>query len=124
MTERNPFPPAPIKSRIQAIDGLMGSQWRQWIGALTLSVQRVRVFSFAVDVPNLTAGAAWWVQVSCPGAVAGDFAAAALSPADRDLTVTAQVTAADTVTVFVQNLGAGAINLAPGILRVRVERSA
>jgi hypothetical protein len=124
VTERNPFPPPPIKSRVEQPDGLLGSQWRQWVGALTLWVQRVRVFSFAVDVPSLGAGASWWVQVSCPGVVAGDFAAAALAPADRDLTVTAQVTAADVVTVWVVNLGAGAVDLAPGVLRVRVEKSA
>lgn len=123
MTERAQFPPPPGKSDVTARDGTMSLAWLTWFGALSAWVQRVRVVSTPVDVPNIAPGGGWWGQVTVGGARPGDFAIAALDPANRDLAVSAQVTANDTVTVWVRNHGAGAIDLAAGTLRIRLERA-
>lgn len=123
MTERAGFPPPPDKSGVANRDGTMSLQWLTWFGALSAWVQRVRVVAVAVDLPSIPAGDGWWGQATVAGAAVGDFVTASLDPADRDLAVTAQVTAADTVTVWVRNYSAGAINLAAGTLRIRLERA-
>lgn len=123
MSERPQFPPPPSKSQVINRDGTMSLGWLTWFGALAGWVQRVRVAVANVDVPSIPAGGGWWGQVTLNGAAPGDFAVAALDPADRDLAVSAQVTAANTVTVWVRNHGASPIDLGAGTLRVRVEKS-
>lgn len=123
MSERAGFPPPPGKSLVANRDGTMSLQWLTWFGALSAWVQRVRVVSVAVDVPSIPAGSGWWGQATIDGAAVGDFVTASLDPADRDLAVSAQVTAANTVTVWVRNHGAGPIDLAAGTLRIRLERA-
>lgn len=123
MGERPQFPPPPGKSDVTNRDGTMGLAWLTWFGALSAWIQRVRVIPADVDLPAIAAGGGWWGQVTVAGAAVGDFAIASLDPADRDLAVSAQVTAADTVTVWVRNHGAGAIDLAAGTLRVRLEKA-
>jgi hypothetical protein len=122
MTERAGFPPPPIKSIVTNRDGTMALAWQTWFGALSGWIQRVKVVAAAVDLPSIPANGGWWGQVSVVGARRGDFALAALDPADRDLAVSAQVTADDTVTVWVRNHGAVGIDLGAGTLRVRVEK--
>lgn len=122
MSERAGFPPPPIKSVVTNRDGTMALAWQQWFGALSGWIQRVKVVVAPVDLPSIPAGGGWWGQVSVLGARRGDFALAAFDPADRDLAVSAQVTADDTVTVWVRNHGAGAVDLGAGTLRVRVEK--
>ena len=123
MGERAQFPPPPGKSVVTNRDGTMSLGWLTWFGALSAWVQRVRVVSADVDLPSISAGGGWWGQVTVAGASLGDFALASLDPADRDLAVSAQVTAANTVTVWVRNHGASPIDLAAGTLRVRVEKA-
>lgn len=123
MVERAQFPPPPTKAKIAAADGLMGQQWLIWLGALAVWVQRVRVHVFTVDVPSVPSSGGWWAQFATPGAVPGDFAIASLDPGDLDLAVSAQVTAANETTVWVRNWGAGAIDLAAGFIRIRIERA-
>ncbi len=122
MSERLQFPPPPSKSVIADRNGLFTLQWLAWIGALTNWVQRQRVYSYAVDVPSIPSGGGWWGQFSVEASV-GDFAVASLDPADRDIAVSAQVTATNVVTVWARNWGAGAIDLAAGTLRVWVQRA-
>ena len=55
------------------------------------------------------------------GAALGDFARASVSGDLQGVTLTAWVSAADTVSVRFQNGAAGAIDLASGTLRVRLE---
>lgn len=123
MTERPQFPPPPGKADVAARDGTASLAWLTWFGALAAWVQRVRVIAEPVNVPSIAAGGGWWGQVAAPGARLGDFVIASLDPGNRDLAVSAQVTANDTVTVWVRNHGAGAIDLAAGTLRVRIERA-
>jgi len=123
MTERASFPPPPVKSGVTARDGTMSLVWLTWFGALAAWAQRVRVVSVPVDVPSIPAGGGWWGQTTVEGLRVGDFATASIDPANRDLAVSAQVTATDTVTVWIINHGASAVDLAAGTLRLRLERA-
>lgn len=123
MSERQPFPPPPSIARLADRDGTPSLTWVQWFGLVASSIQRTRVVVADVDLPNIAAGGGAWVQVTVAGAALGDFVTAALDPADRDIAVSAQVTAANTVTVWARNHGAGAIDLAAGTLRIRLERA-
>ena len=123
MVERPAFPGPPDKAPFVKEDRRLTLQSLAWMTGLTTWIQRVRVHLFAVDVPAIAASGGWWAQFTTPGAVPGDFADAALDPADLDLAVSAQVTAADTTTVWVRNWGAGPIDLAAGTVRIRIERS-
>lgn len=123
MSERLQFQPPPSKSRVAAQDGTFTLQWLAWLGALTTWVQRVRVYVFAHDVPSIPSSGGYFVTFTCPGAVVGDFAVASMDPAAQDLAVAAQVIAADSVTVWIRNWGAGAIDPASGTIRIRVERA-
>jgi hypothetical protein len=122
VSERLQFPPAPTKSPVLDRLGLLSLPWLTWIGALVNWVQRQRVYAYAVDVPSIPSGGGWWGQFSVE-AVEGDFAVASLEPADRDIAVSAQVTAPNVVTVWARNWGAGAVDLAAGTLRVWVQRA-
>lgn len=62
------------------------------------------------------------VDVTCTGAALGDYAIASFSADITDLTLDAQVTAANTVTCVLANNTGGAIDLASGTVYVRVFR--
>lgn len=59
-------------------------------------------------------------EVTVTGAILGDFAMASFSLDVSDLQLSADVTAADTVTCILSNSTGGAVNLAEGTLRIRV----
>lgn len=123
MTERRAFPLPPGKALVANRDGTMGLQWLTWFGALASWVQRVRVVETAIDWPSIPAGTKAWADVTITGARLGDFAAASLDPTHENLEVTAQVRADDTVRVWVTNNDAGAVDLAAGTTRIRVEKA-
>lgn len=76
--------------------------------------------SATYDPPSLIAGAGATTTVTVTGAVLGNFALASFSLDLQGLTVTAYVSAADTVSVRFQNQTAGTLDLASGTLRARV----
>lgn len=124
MSERKPFPPPPGMSRLADRDGTAALNWQNWFGLLASWNQRTRIVPAAIDLPSIPAGNSAFVQITVAGAEPGDFVTASLDPADRDISVeSAQVTAANTVTVWVTNRSAGAIDLAAGTLRIRLERA-
>lgn len=59
-------------------------------------------------------------EITVTGAALGDIALAAINQDTLDLTLTATVTAADTVTVILANNTGGAVDVASGQLRVKV----
>jgi len=69
---------------------------------------------------SIADGAGESMDVTVTGANLGDFARASFSLDTTDLTLTADVTAADTVTVRLNNNTGGAVNLAEGTVRVKV----
>ena len=124
MTERAQFPDPPVKNGVLDRQGLLALAWIAWVNALAKWVQRVRVFAIAVDVPSIPAGGVAFIEFTIPGAAIGDFATASLEPFSEDLTILgADVRAADTVRVRVQNFGAGAVDLAAGTCRIRLEKA-
>jgi hypothetical protein len=90
---------------------------------VALWVQRVRVFIASVDWPSIPAGGTTTATVAAEGVRPGDFCIASNDPTHADLVLSAQVTANDTITVRAVNHGAGAVDLAAGTLRVRVEKA-
>lgn len=72
------------------------------------------------DAGSLVDAAGELTTVSVPGAALGDFAMASLGVDVQGITVTAYVSAADTVTVRLQNESGGALNLASTTLAVCV----
>jgi hypothetical protein len=97
---------------------------RAWTGsAWTLFVPRLLEASITYDPPSLAAGAGVTTTLNVTGAALGDFARASFSVDLQGITLTAWVSAADTVSVHFQNRTTGALDLASGTLRVRVERA-
>jgi len=74
------------------------------------------------NASSIANGAEEVKEVTVTGAELGDLAQASLSIDVADLTLTAQVTAADTVTAQLSNNTGGAIDLASGTLRVKVTK--
>lgn len=72
------------------------------------------------DPTNVLAGANTSTTVTVPGAVLGQPAVAGFSLSLQGMHLTAYVSAVETVTVILNNVTAGAVNLASGTLRVDV----
>lgn len=87
---------------------------------LTFQKQGSKTFNPA----NLVDGAGESTTVTVTGAKLGDYARESFSLDLQGITVTAYVSAADTVTVRFQNESGGALDLASGTLKVVVERFA
>jgi hypothetical protein len=104
------------KSRVTA-------PWHIWLNFVAKFLGRRIIVDVVSDPPSLVAGAAASASVTVPNAEAGDFAVASFTPMDAGISITAQVTAANTVTVWLHNLSGGTIDLASGTLRVMVEKN-
>lgn len=76
--------------------------------------------SAVYDPPNLVDGAGTTTTVAVAGAALGDFALASFSLDLQGITVTAYISAANTVSVRFQNESGGPLDLASGTLRVKV----
>lgn len=74
------------------------------------------------DPPSLNDGIGTTTTVACVGAALGDFAEASFSLDTQGITITAWVSAADTVSVRLQNESGGVLDIASGTLRVRVRK--
>ena len=80
-------------------------------------------WSAVYDPPSLADGTGVTTTVSVIGAALGDFAQASFSLDLQGITVTAYVSALDTVSVRFQNETGGVIDLASGTLRVKVDKA-
>lgn len=78
--------------------------------------------STSYDPPALADGAGASTTVTVTGAALGDFAVASFNPSVAGLTVTANVTSANTVTVRFQNESGAALDIGTGSLRAKVFR--
>lgn len=78
--------------------------------------------SATYDPPSLVDGAGSTTTVTVTGALLGDFVESSFSLSTQGITITSNVTAANTVTVRFQNETGGTIDLASGTLRARVFR--
>ena len=110
----------PTKAQMLDSRGMVALRWLSWFDAITKRCRAIYADA-AVDPPALASGAAGQATVTVGGARAGDLAMASFDPANAGIAVSANVTAADTVTVTFFNVSGGAIDLPAGTLRVRVE---
>ena len=78
--------------------------------------------SATYDPASLADGAGATTTVTVPGAVMGDFALASFSNSLQGITLTAYVSAVDTVSVRFQNESGGVLDLASGTLTALVIR--
>jgi hypothetical protein len=76
--------------------------------------------SVVYDPPNLADGAGTTTTVTVTGVALGDLATVSFSLDLQGITVTAWVSAANTVSVRFQNESGGALDLASGTLSARV----
>lgn len=96
------------------------------IGATTATLRTVIVSEHVADLlggnvydpPNIASLAQTTTTISVPGAALGDTVIAAFSNDLQAITLSAYVSAADTVTAVMFNGSAGAVNLGAGLLRV------
>lgn len=90
------------------------------IVAIRNSIGNILVGSAVWDVGNLVDAAGESKDVAVTGAALGDFALCSIGVDIVDMTISAQVTAADVVTVRIQNESGGAVDLASTTVRVLV----
>lgn len=74
------------------------------------------------DPPSLAVNAMQATTVTVTGAAIGDYAKATFSIANASIRWTAEVTATNTVTVIMQNVGGSPVDLASGTIKVVVEK--
>ncbi|MFM1566133.1 MAG: hypothetical protein ACKJRP_04325 [SAR86 cluster bacterium] len=84
------------------------------------SVTKFAIASETKDWGSVSDGDEAAEEVTVTGAQLGDFALASMSIDTTDITLTATVTAADTVTVILANNTGGSIDLGSGTLYVMV----
>lgn len=84
------------------------------------SVTKFAIASETKDWGSVSDGDEAAEEVTVTGAQLGDFALASMSIDTTDITLTATVTAADTVTVILANNTGGSIDLGAGTLYVMV----
>ena len=102
-------------------------------GGGSLTGNQVGIHSMAVgqaattttwNPASIASGASESKEVTVTGAALGDFALVSFNLDVQDITLTADVTAANTVTAVLANNSGGAVNLASGTLKVLVIKSA
>lgn len=90
------------------------------LAAVRGSVSGILTGSATFDAGSLADGVGETTTVTVTGAALGDFAVVSLGVSTQGITVTANVTAANTVTVRLQNETTGVIDLASTTLRALV----
>jgi hypothetical protein len=103
------------------------NEFRANSGAITAEysglTESVLEGSVTYDPPSLADGAGVTTTVPVTGAVLGDYAEATFSRDIQGITVSAYVSAADTLSVRFQNESGGTLDLASGTLRARVRKA-
>jgi hypothetical protein len=115
--------PHPSAHLVEA-DGTMAKAWYDWFNQLSQKIGELVPLQgkATYDPPSLVDGAGTTTTVTVPGAALGDFASAAFSLATSGITITAWVSAANTVSVRFQNESGGTLDIASGTLIARVQK--
>lgn len=100
-----------------------GSDTDTQVGIHSMAVGQVAA-STTWDPGSIANGASESKEITVTGAALGDFVLRSFSLDVSDLTLTADVTAANTVTAVLANNSGAAVNLGSGTLRVLVLKSA
>lgn len=127
----NNSPPAPgsvvnlqtlvsaVQNAVQA-QNLIATNIAKLVTALAIAFPAPLSSSITWDPPNIANGASTTTTVTVAGAVLGNYAQTSFSLDLQGLTLTAYVSSANTITAVLSNATGGAINLASGLLKVRV----
>jgi hypothetical protein len=126
MSTADKLRPIPHPSaRLVEADGTMSKAWYDWFntGVVTKVGDLTPLQgSAAFDPPSLADGAGATTTVTVPGAALGDFASVAFSLATSGITITAWVSAPNTVSVRFQNESGSTLDLGSGTLTARVQK--
>lgn len=122
MGTRSYFQEPPIRADMATLGRRVTAPWHVWFSYIAQRIGAKSMTEVTADPPSLAAGARVSATVTVPGAQPGDFAVASFVTLNADVALSAAVTAADTVTVWFTNNGAGTVDLASGTLRVLVEK--
>lgn len=121
---------APVRSAMVDRVMMVSLRWLQWFQLIGDRIAAVSRVDAAYDPPNLAAGASVTVSVTYPGATPGDFVTgASFAPMTVGgvgtpfIRVLGDVESAGSVAVTFINVGAGAIDLDAGTIRVQLERA-
>jgi hypothetical protein len=94
-----------------------------WNGsAWVILAPRLLEVTATYDPPSLAAGSGVTTSMAVAGAALGDLARASFTQDLQGITLTAWVSAANTVSLQFQNGTAGTLDLASGTIRVKVEK--
>lgn len=92
-----------------------------FVTAVTTFMSRYLRFDIPYDPPSIGAGLAHTQDVTVSGVKVGDIVGVSFQPAAAGMTLLAQATATNTVSVTFLNVSGGAIDLGSGTIRLSVE---
>lgn len=113
--------PLPSQKLVEA-DGRMNKVWYDWLRDFDEKFRQSYPLEGTVtyDPPSLADGAGTTTTITVTGAALGDMAQASFSVATSGITITAWVSAANTVSVRFQNESGGVLDIASGTLKAWV----
>lgn len=119
---RKPRQIPPPSQRVITAEGVMDKQWYDWFADLAQRVTGLVPIegTATYDPPSLADGAGTTTTVTVTGAALGDMAAASFSIATSGIIITAWVSAANTVSVRLQNESGGVLDIGSGTLKAWV----
>lgn len=119
---RKPRPIPPPAERLVEASGLMNKLWYDWFSELAQRVSGLVPLegTATYDPPSLSDGDGDTTTVTVIGAALGDMAQASFSLATSGISITAWVSAADTVSVRFQNESGGTLDIGSGTLKAWV----
>lgn len=119
---RKPRPIPPPAQRLVDAAGMMDKQWYDWLSDLTQRVSGLVPIegTATYDPPSLADGAGDTTTVTVTGAALGDMATASFSLATSGITISAWVSATNTVSVRFQNESGGVLDIGSGTLKAWV----
>lgn len=117
--------PQPQLNWLGTLAGTVSQVWRDYLESMHRLLTAIKGLegSATFNPGNLSDGAGETTTVTVVGAALGDFASASFSLDLQGITVTAWVSAENTVSVRFQNESATGVDLDEGTLRVRVVKA-
>lgn len=115
---------SPGGATVAARDGAHTRVWRGFFEDIARELsRRIVIVELSVDPPNIGAGGVAKIVLTMTGGKfdRGSFAVASFTALHEDVSISAAVTDTDKVTVTLRNNSAGAIDMASGTLRIRLE---
>lgn len=112
----------PAKIRMIDREGDISGAWLLWAERVARRLDAETQLSVPVDPPSIAAGGTVQNTITVGDSRPGDYATATFVPPNAGIVVSADVTAANQVTVTFRNVTAGPIDLPAGTIFLRTER--